>query len=72
MTTPILLPPLPTALEINTPVGTLYAYQLGSLRAYSLEVARLVLEGAIGTCGHLAQADAVSHVIRALEVKHHE
>jgi len=64
MTTPILLPPLPPIRE--------WRITHAELRARDLEVARLVLEAAIGVCGHLAQADAVLHLLRKLEVKHRE
>ena len=42
------------------------------LRDRDLEVARVVLEAAAKACGHLAQADAVAAIIRALEVSHAE
>ena len=43
----ITLPKRPPALEINSPIGTLYAYQSAALRARDLEVAKCVLEAAL-------------------------
>jgi hypothetical protein len=69
----ITLPPLPEPVYTFDEDGNKVFYEKAALvRARDLEVARLVLEGAIGACCHLAQADAVSHLLRALEVQHHE
>jgi len=72
--TAIILPPLPP--QDCRPYGhdrvTTVGYTVDALRTRDIEVAKLVLEGAIGACSHLAQADAVSHLLRKLEVKHHE
>jgi hypothetical protein len=66
--TTITLPPLPKR-ETD---GLRHWWTADQLRARDLEVAKAVLEGASLACVHLAQADAVAHLLSKIEVKHHE
>ena len=50
----------------------LSSYTADQLRARDQEIVRCVLKAAEMACGHLAQADAVAAIIRALEFTHHE
>ena len=63
------LPPLPRLFASDK---LQHATETAILRARDLEIARVVLEEAVKACGHLAQADAVASIIRALEFHHAE
>ena len=68
------LPPLPrpdAVTEIYTGHGYKDVWTATTVRARDQEIVRCVLEAAETACGHLAQADAVASIIRALEF-HHE
>lgn len=64
------LPALPEPQRVNGEID--YAYTAEELRARDQEIVRCVLQAAETACGHLAQADAVASIIRALEFHHVE